>query len=234
MIHSDDDGLVLPPRVAQTQIVLIPIIKKNDDEKALKDKVHEIAAQLKSAGLRVAVDDRDNHNPGFKFNHWELKGTPLRMELGSKDFEKQEVKCCVRHSRAKFQKKWDELVDQMPALMDTIHHEMFEKARQAREDHLNHVSNWGEFMESLNKKNICLAPWCNTVKCEEAVKDLSKEESLAAMEAANADEVVLTGSAKTLCIPFEMGKQDFSEEDTTKCFKCGEKARVTALWGRSY
>jgi len=213
MIHSDDTGLVLPPKVAQNQIVIIPIIKKNDDEKALKDKVHEIAATLKSAGLRCTVDDRDKHNPGFKFNAWELKGTPVRIELGAKDMEKQEVKIAIRHSGAKSQMKWDELKESMVGLMDTIQTDMFEKAKKAREEHLNHVTNWEEFMESLSKKNICLAPWCNTVKCEENVKDQSKEESIAAMEAANDDEVVLTGSAKTLCIPFEMGKQDFSEED---------------------
>jgi hypothetical protein len=89
-------------------------------------------------------------------------------------------------------------------------------------------------MEALDHKFICLAPWCNTVKCEKAVKDRSKEESIAKMLEKNEDEAVLTGSAKTLCIPFSLGKQNFEEGDTTKCFHCGEPAKVTALWGRSY
>lgn len=89
-------------------------------------------------------------------------------------------------------------------------------------------------MEALDHKFICLAPWCDTVKCEKAVKDRSKEESLAKMATLNEDEAVLTGSAKTLCIPFHHGQQIFPEGDTTKCFHCGEPAKVTALWGRSY
>ena len=111
---------------------------------------------------------------------------------------------------------------------------MYKKALKSREDHTKHVTNWEQFMEALDHKFICLAPWCDTVKCEEAVKDRSKEESLAKMAASNDEEVVLTGSAKTLCVPFELGQQVFGEHDETKCFHCGQNARVTALWGRSY
>lgn len=88
-------------------------------------------------------------------------------------------------------------------------------------------------MTALNHRKICLAPWCDCVACEERIKAQSKEESLAAMEAANEGEVLLTGAAKTLCIPYELGKQDFSQEPE-KCFFCGKPAKVTALWGRSY
>jgi prolyl-tRNA synthetase len=102
MIHSDNTGVVLPPRVAQVQVVIIPILFKNDDGKAIVEKAWELAKELKLAGIRVQVDDIDNHNPGFKFNNWEVKGTPLRLELGSKDFEKGEVKVAVRNSGEKF------------------------------------------------------------------------------------------------------------------------------------
>lgn len=118
--------------------------------------------------------------------------------------------------------------------MDKIHNEMFEKAKKSREEHTKNVTNWEQFMEALDQKFICLAPWCDTVKCEKAVKDKSKEESLAKMAASNDEEVVLTGSAKTLCVPFSLGQQNFAEGDPTVCFHCGEKAKVTALWGRSY
>jgi prolyl-tRNA synthetase len=107
---------------------------------------------------------------------------------------------------------------------------MFEKAEKARDDHMKDVSNWEQFMEALNGRNICMAPWCNRQECEVNVKDRSKEESLKAMEDQNEDEVLLTGSAKTLCIPFV---QDPLKEDE-KCFCCGEKATTRALWGRSY
>lgn len=88
MVHSDDTGLILPPRVAQTQVVIIPIMKKGDDFAAIKAAAEECFSSLKKAGVRVEIDDRENYNPGFKYNHWELRGVPLRLELGNMDFEK--------------------------------------------------------------------------------------------------------------------------------------------------
>jgi prolyl-tRNA synthetase len=181
MIHSDNTGVVLPPRVAQVQVVIIPILFKNDDGKAIVEKAWELAKELKQAGIRVQVDDRDNHNPGFKFNNWEVKGTPVRLELGSKDFEKGEVKVAVRHSGEKFQTSHAKLGEQIVALLDRIHTEMYEKALAARDSHLKHADNWKDFMVALNNKNICLAPWCDTVECEKKIKEESKTESIATM-----------------------------------------------------
>ena len=98
MIHSDNKGLVSPPAVAQTQFVIIPIKYKDNDPKLLNEKAHEIGAQLKAAGMRVKVDDTDTHQPGYKFSQYEVQGVPVRLELGMKDMEKQEVRCCIRHS----------------------------------------------------------------------------------------------------------------------------------------
>ena len=103
MIHSDNTGVVLPPRVAQVQVVIIPILFKNDDGKKIVDKAHELAKELKASGIRVQVDDRENHNPGFKFNNWEVKGTPIRIEVGAKDLANNEVKVAIRHNGEKFQ-----------------------------------------------------------------------------------------------------------------------------------
>ena len=102
MIHSDNQGLILPPKVAQTQFVVIPIYSKDDDIEGIKAKGHELASELKEKGLRVAVDDTEGKTPGFKFNAWELKGTPVRIELGPKDFAKGEAKIVIRHSGEKF------------------------------------------------------------------------------------------------------------------------------------
>lgn len=102
MIHSDNKGLVLPPKVAQIQVVIVPIIFKGDDHKAFNEKAWELKQALTKKGLRVHVDDRENHNPGFKFNAWELKGVPVRLELGGKDMKNQEVKAVIRHSGQKF------------------------------------------------------------------------------------------------------------------------------------
>lgn len=85
MIHGDNKGLVLPPRVALYQVVLIPILHKTEDNNAINDKIHELGKLLKAAQIRITIDDRDNYNPGWKFNNWELKGIPIRLELGKKD-----------------------------------------------------------------------------------------------------------------------------------------------------
>lgn len=124
----------------------------------------------------------------------------------------------------------EDLGKKINVLMNKIHDDMLTKATAARDSHMKEVSDWKSFMEALNEKNICLAPWCDTVACEKRVKDLSKEESILAMAAANEGEEVLTGSAKTLCIPYELGNQN----PTGKCFACDSAAKVTALWGRSY
>lgn len=113
MVHSDDKGLVLPPKVAQTQVVIIPILKKGDDFEAINNKAEELYKKLKDAGVKVDLDDRENYNPGFKYNHWELRGTPMRLELGSKDFEANEVRCCKRHDGKKMQLKQENLVEEV-------------------------------------------------------------------------------------------------------------------------
>lgn len=101
MIHSDNKGLVLPPRVAQIQVVLVPIVYKDDDAAAITAKLEEVYSSLKKAGIRVYLDDRENYNPGWKFNHWEVKGVPIRIELGKKDFEAQEVRTVRRDTGEK-------------------------------------------------------------------------------------------------------------------------------------
>lgn len=102
MIHSDNHGLVLPPRVAQHQFVIVPIIYKEDSEEEFNHKAQELAKVLRLAGMRVFVDDRETHNPGFKFHDSELKGIPVRIELGKQDMKKQEVRVVVRHDGRKF------------------------------------------------------------------------------------------------------------------------------------
>ena len=148
------------------------------------------------------VDDSETHNPGYKFNEWEMRGVPVRLELGMRDINASEVKVVVRHSGEKFQASWDGLTESMQQLLEAIHQQMYQKAEAARDEHLKTVSNWDDFMAALNNRDICLADWCDEKECEERIKDVSKEESLKAMEEMNEDEALLTGSAKTLCIPY--------------------------------
>lgn len=154
----------------------------------------------------MKVDSSDTHNPGYKFNEWEMRGVPVRLELGGQDMAKSEMRVVIRHSGEKFQTSWEGLAGSMTELLQTIHGQMYEKATVARDQHLKNVSTWDEFMSSLNNRDICLADWCDEKSCEERIKDQSKEESMAAMESMNEDEALLTGSAKTLCIPFRMGR----------------------------
>jgi len=233
MIHSDNTGLICPPRVAQTQIVIVPILKKDDDTKAILDRAHELKKQMVAEGIRAVVDDRDNHNPGFKFNQWEVRGVPIRMELGAKDMEKKEVKCVFRFDGRKFQTSQDTLAQDALKMLENIHQEMFEKAKKARDDKMVYADNWTDFMKAINEKNIVLTPWCNTKESEEKIKDQSKEESMQKMLEANEDEAILTGAVKTLCIPYEDAyKKELPEG--AKCFFTGEPAKVIALWGRTY
>lgn len=230
MVHGDDKGLVLPPQVAITQVVIVPVLFKDDEASAILEKAEELRVLLKKAKIRVELDDRENYNPGFKYNHWELRGVPIRIELGKKDFEKQEVRMCKRNDGVKQQVKWEGIVDKIKELFPQIHTEMYNKALASRQNHMENITNWEEFMVSLSKRNICMAPWCEVQQCEIDVKERSKEESLAKMAEQNEDEVLLTGSAKTLCIPFDQPELAAG----TKCFACGKDAKVTALWGRSY
>jgi prolyl-tRNA synthetase len=115
-------------------------------------------------------------------------------------------------------------------MLETIHTEMYNKALNERLSHVKNVDNWKDFMDALSGRNLCLAPWCNVKQCEKDAKERSKEESIKAMEDKNEDEALLTGAAKTLCIPHQQDPLNGDE----KCFACGAKATVRALWGRSY
>jgi len=142
MIHGDNKGLVLPPKVAQTQVVLVPIVYKEDDQTAINSRLEDIHKQLKNAGLRVVYDDRENYNPGWKFNHWEVKGVPLRIELGKKDFEKEEVRVVRRDTGAKQQMKWSDLLAMIPQLLETIHEDMYSKAVKERDARIKDTDTW--------------------------------------------------------------------------------------------
>ena len=230
MVHSDDQGLVLPPKVAQTQVVIIPIEKQGQDSTGIKTKCEEIYQQIKASGIRVVYDDNMNNNAGWKFNHWEQRGVPIRLEVGIKDIEKNEVRCCKRNDGKKQQLSQEGIVNSVQKILEDIHQEMYDKALQARLSHVKNIDNWADFMEALNHRNLCMAPWCDVQQCEIDVKERSKEESLKQMEEKGEEEVSLTGSAKTLCIPKE--QEPLKEGEC--CFACGKPATVRALWGRSY
>ena len=177
MIHGDDKGLILPPRVASVQVVVMPvgINSKTSDEqrKALTSKAEELHALLRKAGIRSKCDLRDNYTAGFKFNHWELRGVPVRLEIGPKDLAKNETRSVRRDTGESEQIPLSKLVETLEKKLETIQSDMFAKAKKERDSHLIRLETWDKFVETLNNKNIVLTPWCEQVKCEESVKDRS-------------------------------------------------------------
>ncbi|CAI2359731.1 unnamed protein product [Moneuplotes crassus] len=226
MIHGDNKGLVLPPKVAQVQVVIVPITNKDNHDEIL-ESADKVFATLKGSGIRVKIDDRKNYKPGWKFNHWEVKGVPIRLEIGKKDIENSEVRVVRRFDGKKFQLSTEGISQSLLDELDKIQAGMYDKAVKERDDRMKNAATWDDFMSELNQRNLILTPWCDQESCEDNVKERSKEES---KQAENAGEEVLTGSAKTLCKP--ISQPELAEG--TKCFACDSNATSTALWGRSY
>jgi len=246
LVHSDDHGLVLPPRVAPIQVVILPLFFKGQDPNVVIGAAKEVEGMLKKYGkFRVRVDDREHYTSGWKFNDWELRGVPLRIEIGPKDLEKKQI---VYSRRDDIGKKVTlplqllqevngnndaeklQFVASIGKILDDIHKNMFEKAKKARDEHRVVVRTWEDFMAALGKKNVCLVPFCNTSKCEDDVGERSKKEY--EQEGQGKQNTEFSGAAKSLCLPLDKELQPSCEEE--KCFGCGQPAKIWALFGRSY
>jgi len=226
MIHGDDKGLVLPPRVAPTQIVIVPIFRKNNIE-LVEQKALELGQFLKEHGLRVEVDLR-NYKPGWKYNHWENKGVPIRIEIGGRDIENNGVTTCRRDKldEPKLFISSDNLVNDLKAMLDDIHHNLYNKAKELSDSRRVRATTLEEFSAKLNG-NAVLVPFCETKECEDGVKAFT--ENLSNTSDSDA-QFELTGKAKSLCIPFD---QPELEKDK-KCFACDRHAVSYTYFGRSY
>jgi prolyl-tRNA synthetase len=239
MVHGDDTGLVLPPRVAPIQVVIVPIVQKGKEE-IVQTSAEKLYKELKDSGVRVKLDDRTDKNPGWKFSYWELKGVPLRIELGPRDIEAGKVMAARRFDGSKAEYTREGICQIVQTAMVDIQKEMLENARKLRDERIVQVQTWDDLVPSLNKQSMVLAPWCEAISCEEEVKRKSKEESLAAAGLAGTEEdatAALSGAAKTLCIPLEeelmrLGIAPIAK--ATKCFACDAEAKSHTLWGRSY
>ena len=233
MVHSDDSGLVLPPRIAPTQVVLVPIVMSGADSSVQKGACEMIAAQLREAKVRVHVDDRDNYNPGWKYNYWELKGVPLRIELGPKDVEKKQVRIVRRDNNAKEDVPWALVAQKVALLLVQMQHELLARAAAKRDAALVRVTDWKDFVPAISEGKLALTPFCNdseATEYEELVKTKSKEEALAGTGEAEDEKTATPVAAKTLCIPFDQPPLPAG----TKCFISGKPATCWVMWGRSY
>lgn len=237
MVHGDDKGLVLPPRIAPIQVIIVPILKKGKESDVINAAM-ELAKDLEAADIKVKADIRDDKNPGWKFNYWELKGVPLRLEVGPRDIEAGTVMATRRVDGDKEVYTLEGVVDAVKKALLNVQQSTFAKARAQRDASIKKVTNWEDFVPTLDQKTMVLAPWCNETRCEEDVKVRSGEESQKRQEEATEVDVrALSGSAKTLCLPFpeEVERLGFDKmEEGTKCFACDCVSKAYALWGRSY
>ena len=175
MAHSDDEGLVLPPRIAPLQVVIVPIYKGPEQKMLVDQNVHAIMAQLKQKGISVKYDDNDNSRPGWKFAEYELKGVPVRIAIGPKDIENGVVEVARRDTKEKSSVPAAGLDLYIVQLLDEIQHNLYQRALQYRDSHITSVNSWSEFKEVLEQKGgFISAHWDGTGETEEKIKDETK------------------------------------------------------------
>jgi prolyl-tRNA synthetase len=170
MTHGDERGLMLPPRIAPYQVVIVPIPRGNWRETVLP-QAQEIRAALVARGVRVMLDDRDAYTPGWKFSEWELRGVPLRLEIGPKDIEKKQVLLARRDTREKIPASMDAVVASVTELLDAIQRNMFERALAYQQEHTSSTTSWDEFIQIMDgRPGFVVAPWCGGDACEADIK----------------------------------------------------------------
>lgn len=206
MTHGDDRGLKLPPRVAPIQVIIVPIFGQQKEEILTKSK--ELYQLLKN-NFRVELDDRDEYTPGWKFNEWEMKGVPVRLEIGPRDLAQNQVLLVRRDTGEKIQVKESDLVNYLNKLLEDIQANMFKQAKKFMADNTSIAMNFEELKEILsNKKGFVKAMWCGNGECEKRVKEET--------------------GATLRCIPFEQ------EEISDKCAVCGKDAKNMVYFAKSY
>jgi prolyl-tRNA synthetase len=170
MTHGDDSGLVLPPRVAPFQVVIIPIPRGNWRETVLP-KAQAIRDELVARGIRVKLDETEENSPGWKFSEWELRGVPLRLEIGPKDLEKSQVFSARRDTRAKAAIPLSALTTRVPELLDEIQANLLARARAFQQEHTTEAATWEEFTQAMEgRPGFVIASWCGSADCEAAIK----------------------------------------------------------------
>ena len=209
MAHSDDEGLVLPPKIAPLQVVIVPIYKGAEQKTQIDVRVLELVAQLKKAGVRVKYDDNDNNRPGWKFAEYEMKGVPVRIALGARDLENNVVEVARRDTKEKKSIPLDGLHENIIQLLDEIQQAMFDKARAYRDAHITRVDNWQDFEKALDGEGgFVSAHWDGTAETEESIKQQTK--------------------ATIRCIPLN------NPQEEGKCILTGKPSKERVLFARAY
>lgn len=231
MTHSDDKGLVLPPRVSPVQVVVIPVGITVSTTADVKEKLQATCKQvhedLIKANIRTKLDNSDHYTPGRKFNYWEQKGVCIRVELGPKDLEKSQVMACRRDTGEKLSIGLSDLVSSISEQLEDIQSKLYAKAKRQMDEHQIQVTSWEEFLVKLNAKCTLIAPFCGRPACEDNIKKDSVR------DVADSSSGPLMG-AKSLCIPERQPEAKL--DDSSKCIypSCTEKPKYWTLFGRSY
>ncbi|WP_127127179.1 proline--tRNA ligase [Pseudoflavitalea rhizosphaerae] len=209
MAHSDDDGLILPPRIAPMQVVIVPIYKGEDSRAQINAKGHELVNSFKAAGIRVKFDDNDNSRPGWKFAEYEMKGVPVRIAIGARDLENNVVELARRDTKEKTTVSLDGLTERVINLLTEIQQGIYNKALAYRNSHITKVDTWDQFVETLNSKaGFISAHWDGTPETEEKIKEMTK--------------------ATIRCIPLD------NEQEEGKCVLTGNPSKQRVLFAQAY
>jgi prolyl-tRNA synthetase len=208
MAHSDDNGLVLPPKLAPFQVVIVPIYQKPEQLAVISEKVKEIMAKLKAKGISVKYDDNDNKKPGWKFAEYELKGVPVRLAMGPRDLENGTVEIARRDTLQKSVVSLNGVEEHIENLLDDIQNNIFDKAFKFRKQNTFKVDTWDEFKEALKKGGFILAHWDGTSETEEMIKAETK--------------------ATIRCLPLEY------EEEEGVCIYSGNPSKRRVIFALAY
>lgn len=209
MAHSDDNGLVLPPKIAPLQVVIVPIFKGEEQKAQIDEKVSALMQQLKAAGISVKYDDNDNARPGWKFAEYELKGVPVRVALGARDLQNGVAEVARRDTKEKASIALDGLADHIKNLLEEIQQNLYNRALSFREENTRTVDSWDEFIRLLDEKpGFLSAHWDGTAETEEAIKEQTK--------------------ATIRCIPLN------NQQEEGKCILTGKPSSQRVLFARAY
>ena len=208
MAHSDDNGLVLPPKLAPIQVVIVPIYKTPEDLAAISEKVNPVFEELKAAGVSVKFDDDDKQRSGWKFAEYELRGVPIRLGLGMRDLDSGTIEVARRDTLTKESRPLAGITDHILALLDEIQSNIYARALKFREDNTFSVDTWEQFNEQIEKGGFILAHWDGTAETEEKIKDETK--------------------ATIRCIPLD------AAEEAGKCVYTGASSNKRVVFARAY
>ena len=209
MAHSDDNGLVLPPKLAPIQVVIVPIYKGEEQKQMIDEKVKLFMEDFKALGIRVKYDDDDNNRPGWKFAEYELKGVPVRIAIGARDMQNNVVEIARRDTKEKISVSMDGLANKVVVLLNDIQENIYNKAKAYRDDHITKADTWEEFVKLLDEKGgFVAAHWDGTAETEDKIKELTK--------------------ATIRCIPLN----NIQEEGT--CILTGKPSSERVFFARAY